>query len=234
VARQSAPPSGENGAEFTAGTATDIGLFAQRLSADDFTGRGALFLDRDGVIVEETNYLHRPDDIRMIHGVAEAIAVANRAGIPVVIVTNQAGIGRGYYQWADFHAVQQHIAGQLESAEAKADMVLACAYHADACGEYRWADHPWRKPRPGMLIEAAKELGIDLSSSFIVGDCLSDMQAGAQAGLRSGAIVRTGHGHREWEAKGPQTLGALERDAGFMAERFDNAQAAITAWMQNR
>lgn len=209
------------------------GLFAERLAPDNFNGRPALFLDRDGVIVEETNYLHRPDDVQMIEGVAGAIALANQVGIPVVIVTNQAGIGRGYYDWADFHAVQRLIYDALGKAGARADMVIACAYHEEGIGDYAFVEHPWRKPRPGMLLEAAAQLGVDLTSSYIVGDCLTDIQAGAEAGLRTGAMVETGHGKREWERAGPQTFHSLQSEFGFRARIYASAAEAITAWLGN-
>lgn len=207
------------------------GLFAERLNFEDFSGRPALFLDRDGVIVEETNYLHRPDEVRMLPGAASAIAAVNRAAIPVVIVTNQAGIGRGYYDWKDFHAVQSLICNELEKVGARSDMVIACAYHENGVGEYACDDHPWRKPQPGMLIEAAARLGIDLPSSFIVGDCLTDIQAGARAGLRTGAMVETGHGKGEWDRAGPQTFHSLKADFGFEASLFPSASGAIKAWL---
>src|SRR5690242_8907500 len=90
-------------------TCPDAGTYSERLTDVDFSGRPCLFLDRDGVLVEETNYLHRPEDVAFIPKVLPAIAEVNKRGIPVVIVTNQAGVGRGYYDWAEFHRVQRHI-----------------------------------------------------------------------------------------------------------------------------
>ena len=110
-------------------------------------------------------------------------------------------------------------------------MVLACAYHPDGLEAFKFADHPWRKPGPGMLFEAAAALGLDLPSSVIVGDCLSDMRAGAAAGLSSGMLVRTGHGNREWEAGGQQMVGSLARGFGFAVKRSDDAAAAIMDWL---
>lgn len=207
------------------------GLFTERVTANDFTGQPALFLDRDGVIVEETNYLHRPEDVQMIAGVPEAIASINRLGVPVVLVTNQAGIGRGYYDWAEFDAVQRLICSELEKFGARLDWVAACAYHPEGIGEYAVRDHAWRKPGPGMLLEAASQLGIDLASSHIIGDCLSDIQAGANAGLRSGAMVQTGHGKREWKINGPQAFDALEKEFGFSPSLFSCASIAIKKWL---
>jgi D-glycero-D-manno-heptose 1,7-bisphosphate phosphatase len=135
------------------------------------------------VIVEEVNYLHRVADVVMLPGAAAAIAQCNRAGIPVVLVTNQSGVGRGYYGWADFAAVQAEIAKRLAEAGARLDMVLACACHAEARPPYREDAHPWRKPLPGMLLAAAEALNLDLARSWIVGDSASDHEAGRNAGL---------------------------------------------------
>lgn len=228
---KSAPAPQTPTTDFAGADHKKVGLFAQRFSFNDFTGRPALFLDRDGVIVEETNYLHRRDDVSMIAGVANAIAAANRAGIPIVVVTNQAGIGRGYYRWSDFHVVQRVINRELAHAGARADMVIACAYHENGVGDYASVEHPWRKPGPGMLLEAAEQLGIDLKSSFIVGDCITDMQAGARAGLLSGAMVETGHGKREWQTDGLRAFNWLEKEYGFKATLFEAAPVAIMAWL---
>jgi D-glycero-D-manno-heptose 1,7-bisphosphate phosphatase len=159
--------------------------------------RPALFLDRDGVIVDEVGYLHRPEDVRLIDGAADCIAAANRAGVPVVIVTNQSGIGRGYYGWEDFAATQNHLLAELVRRSAWIDGVLACPFHAEARGAYAVADHPGRKPNPGMLLAAAEALPIDLASSWIVGDTASDLEAGRRAGLAGGIHVTTGNGAAE-------------------------------------
>ena len=159
-----------------------------------FDGRGALFLDRDGVVVEEAHYLADPRDVRLIPGAAALIGACNAAGAPVVLITNQSGIGRGYFDWAAFDAVQAEIARQLAHDGAAWDAALACAYHEAGRGELARADHPWRKPNPGMLQAAARELGLDLPRSAIVGDKAADLAAGKAAGLALGVHVATGHG----------------------------------------
>jgi D-glycero-D-manno-heptose 1,7-bisphosphate phosphatase len=161
--------------------------------------RPALFLDRDGVIVEEVDYLHRLSDVVLIPGAAETIAAAKRLGVPVVIVTNQAGIGRGYYGWMDFMSVQEAILAELSRSGAAVDGVFACPYHPHGVAPYAHPDHPARKPQPGMLLRAAEMMGIDLRRSWIVGDKSSDLMAGRAAGLRGGLLVLTGYGsaHRE-------------------------------------
>src|SRR5579885_2983680 len=113
--------------------------------------RPALFLDRDGVIVEDHGYLCRPAGLRMIPGAAAVIASANCRGVPVVEVTNQAGIGRGYYTWKEFVAVEETLAQMLADSSARLDAILACPYHQDGVGSWAHPAHLARKPRPGML-----------------------------------------------------------------------------------
>jgi D-glycero-D-manno-heptose 1,7-bisphosphate phosphatase len=208
------------------------GLFLQRLTDMDGRGKPCLFLDRDGVLVEETNYLHRTDDVVLIAGVAEAIARANNLDIPVVMVTNQAGIGRGYYSWAQFIEVQAFILERCREYGAHYDMVLACAYHAEGVPPYNRAAHPWRKPACGMLEEAARSLGVDLSRSYIVGDTLSDLSAGASAGLSGGTLVATGHGEREWRDGGETVFGQYRRTDTFKVGRASTAAGAIDMWLE--
>ncbi|MBM3553986.1 MAG: HAD-IIIA family hydrolase [Alphaproteobacteria bacterium] len=160
-------------------------------------GRPALFLDRDGVLVEEVHYLHRVEDARLVPGAAAVVAAANARDIAVVVVTNQAGIGRGYYGWDEFAAVQWRIMDELGRAGARLDMVLATPFHEEAIAPYRVADHPTRKPNPGMLLAARDDLGVDLARSWIVGDRASDIEAGKRAGLAGGVHVLTGYGPRE-------------------------------------
>ncbi len=178
----------------------DGGIWCQMLgskSARSPALRAALFLDRDGVIIEEVPYLHRPEDIRFIPGAAETIAAANRAGLPVVVVTNQSGIGLGLYGWAEFVATQEQILRDLVAAGAVPDMIIACPYHPKGKPPYLHPDHPDRKPRPGMLLRAAERLELDLGRSWIVGDRAIDMEAGRAAGLAGGLHVKTGHGSAE-------------------------------------
>lgn len=209
----------------------DPGVLVRRLCSNDYTGKPCLFLDRDGVVVEESHYLHRPEDVIVIDGVAEAIARANIAGVAVVMVTNQAGIGRGYYSWNDFDQVQQHILGVYGSLGARFDMILACAYHHEGVPPYNHSGHPWRKPAPGMLLEATRILGLDLTRSHIVGDTLADLAAGAQAGLRSGTLVLTGHGRREWRERGKAAFASFRNAGGFTPFLARNAADAVENWL---
>jgi D-glycero-D-manno-heptose 1,7-bisphosphate phosphatase len=152
-----------------------------------------VFLDRDGTLNEEVGYLCRPEDVVLIPGAREAMARLNARGIPVLVVTNQAGIGRGKYGWADFQAVMDRIKDLLELGGAHLDGVYAAAHHPKGLGDYAHPDHPDRKPNPGMLLRAAQEHGIDLSRAWMIGDKALDLEAGRKAGCRV-ALVRTGYG----------------------------------------
>ncbi|AZO44754.1 HAD family hydrolase [Mesorhizobium sp. M7D.F.Ca.US.005.01.1.1] len=166
------------------------GLWVERVGRTVFpAGMPALFLDRDGTINIDTGYPDDPAEMVLRADIAAAIAAANRAGIPVIIVTNQSGIARGYYGWGDFAAVNGRVLELLGGEGAFVDMVLACAYHEAGSGPLAVADHPMRKPNPGMLLEAAKRLGLDLRRSLIVGDKKADMEAGQRAGLSQGWLV---------------------------------------------
>ena len=185
--------------------------------------RQALFLDRDGVIVEDPGYLSSPAGLKLIPGAAALIALANRRGIPVVEATNQAGIGRGYYGWREFAQVEAALADALACEGAAIDAVFACPYHRDGVPPWAHPDHPARKPRPGMLLAAARLLNLDLKCSWIVGDRLADLLAGHSAGLRGGLHVLTGVGASEraavsqWSpAKFDLLLGNSIADAGAL------------------
>lgn len=156
--------------------------------------RPILFLDRDGVLIEDTGYLHRIGDVRFIEGAESVVLIANSVGCAVVIVTNQSGIGRGYYSWADFARVNSFILETLARRGARVDAVLACAHHSNGIGAYESPDHYMRKPHPGMLLRAAGIFNADLSRSIVVGDRVTDLVAGERAGLRKGFLVLTGHG----------------------------------------
>ncbi|UCI09415.1 D-glycero-alpha-D-manno-heptose-1,7-bisphosphate 7-phosphatase [Mesorhizobium sp. B1-1-8] len=166
------------------------GLWVERVGTRDFpSGRPALFLDRDGTINVDTGYPDDPADVVLRDGIAPAIEAANRCGVPVVMVSNQSGIARGYFGWDAFARVNRRVLDLLGERNAFVDMVLACAYHEAGSGPLGVADHPMRKPNPGMLIEAQKRLGLDLQRSLIVGDKAADMEAGQRAGLARGWLV---------------------------------------------
>lgn len=146
-------------------------------------GRSALFLDRDGVVNVDHAYVHKPENFEFIDGIFELVTAANKAGYLVVIVTNQAGIGRGYYSEADFHALTRWMHDQFSLRGAKIDAVYFCPYHPEyGVGLYK-RETDCRKPGAGMLLQAASDYGIDLNASLMIGDKITDMQAGKRAGV---------------------------------------------------
>ncbi|MDX8496288.1 HAD family hydrolase [Mesorhizobium sp. VK22B] len=166
------------------------GLWVERIGARIFpTGLPALFLDRDGTINVDTDYPSDPADIVLRPQMLPPIEAANRAGVPVVVVTNQSGIARGYFDWDAFARVNQRVLDLLAESKATVDMVLACAYHEAGSDPLAVSDHPMRKPNPGMLLEAGRHLGLDLKRSLIIGDKPADMEAGGRAGLTRGWLV---------------------------------------------
>jgi D-glycero-D-manno-heptose 1,7-bisphosphate phosphatase len=153
-----------------------------------------LFLDRDGVVVEEVEYLCRPEDVRVIPGASALIEAARARGYAVGLVTNQGGIGLGYYDWAAFAVVQAELAKQLKVGAEPFDFIAACACHPQAKIDRLRGDHPWRKPAPGMLRAAADILALDIKRSIMIGDHARDIEAGLAAGVGRLVHLATGHG----------------------------------------
>lgn len=143
--------------------------------------RPALFLDRDGVINVDHGYVHKPEDTEFIDGIFDLCIAAKERGYCVVVVTNQAGIGRGYYTEADFWAYIDWLSNVFQEHGAGIDRVYFCPTHPEhGVGAYK-VDSPFRKPGPGMLLQAEVDLGLDLPASVLVGDKESDIGAGLAA-----------------------------------------------------
>lgn len=143
----------------------------------------ALFLDRDGVINVDHGYVHDPENFEFIDGIFDLVREANFRNYKVIVVTNQAGIGRGYYTEHQFHVLTQWMLSQFALRNTHIDHVYFCPFHpSDGIGKYR-CESELRKPAPGMLLKAKDEHRLDLASSILVGDKLSDMQAGQRAGV---------------------------------------------------
>lgn len=136
----------------------------------------ALFLDRDGVINEDLGYVSKIDDFRFCDGLFAALREFARAGYLLVVVTNQSGIGRGYYSEADFLKLSQYMLDELKKQEIKIEKIYHCPHAPEQ-------NCPCRKPAPGMILRAASELCLDLKSSILIGDKQSDIQAAKQAGV---------------------------------------------------
>ncbi|NBC11608.1 MAG: HAD-IIIA family hydrolase [Planctomycetes bacterium] len=149
--------------------------------------RPAVFLDRDNTIIHNDGDLGDPDGVRLIQGAASAIASLCGLGYKVVVVTNQGGVARGKYKEADVEAVNQRLDQEVRKAAngARIDAFYFCPFHPEGNLKQYRKDHPERKPHPGMLQRAARELKLDLGQSWMVGDQLRDIQAGAAAGTRT-------------------------------------------------
>lgn len=186
--------------------------------------RPALFLDRDGVVNEEVGYLHRPEDVVLVAGVADAIARCNAAGVPVVVITNQAGLARGLYGEGELAAVAARIDALL--APARLDASYHCPHHPDGVVAALRVVCDCRKPRPGLLRRAAADLGLALERSIFVGDKESDLEAARAAGCGS-VLVRTGYG-----AEVERRLAAAGRSDRHDAV-FDALPAAVP-WLLSR
>ena len=152
---------------------------------DSALPKPALFLDRDGVLNEDRGYVHRREDFRWIPGAREAVAAFNRAGWLVIVVTNQSGVGRGFYTEAAMHALHAHMQTDLREAGGHIDAFYHAPQHPDAEAQaYRHPDPPLRKPNPGMILQALADWPIDKARSVLVGDKPSDLEAAARAGVR--------------------------------------------------
>ena len=173
------------------------------------TARPALFLDRDGTVIEHVHYLADPAEVRLIGTAAEAIRSARNAGWAVVVVTNQSGVARGYFGWDTVAAVQDRMYALLEAEGAAIDAAYACGHAPPDAGGPACSE--WRKPAPGMLLAAKGDLGLDLGASWVAGDGAHDLAAGKAAGLRGGTLVGTGYGGRPEE----QEKAAALAGAGF-------------------
>jgi D-glycero-D-manno-heptose 1,7-bisphosphate phosphatase len=160
----------------------------------------AIFLDRDGTLMKDVGYCSRPDEVELLEGVSELLPRLKNAGFKLIIVTNQSGIGRGYFTEEDFWAVQQELQKQLG-----ADVIDATYFCADTPQQ----ESERRKPNPGMLLEAATDLSIDLDQSYMVGDKASDAEAGIRAGVRATILFGSN-----------AASGAMESGASLIAKDF--------------
>lgn len=149
----------------------------------------ALFLDRDGVVNVEVGYLHRLEDVEFVPGIFSLCRTAMQLGYRLIVVTNQAGIARGFYSEADFDSLMVGMRAELRAQGVELDAVYYCPYHPEhGIGEYR-RDHEDRKPGTGMLRRAMHEFGVSLADSVMVGDRCSDVAAANSAGLRQAFLI---------------------------------------------
>ena len=161
-------------------------------------GCPAVFIDRDGCLTDEVGYVNHVSRIRLLPRSAEAVRRLNLAGVAAVMVTNQSGIAKGYFAEDVLQAVNAEMVRQLALGQARLDGLYVCTHHPDEGDPPYRARCDCRKPRPGLLLTAARALGLDLAASVVVGDKMSDV-ATARAVGAGGVLVLTGYGRGEWE-----------------------------------
>jgi D-glycero-D-manno-heptose 1,7-bisphosphate phosphatase len=199
-----------------------------------FSSRGAhaaraLFLDRDGVINADRGYVHRSDQFEFMPGIFELARFwTNELRRPIVVVSNQSGIGRGYFDESAYAEVTRFMCDRFAAEGAALAKVYHCPFHpTDGVGAYR-TDHPWRKPNPGMILQAAADLDLDLVGSVIIGDKATDMAAGAAVGI--GLRILLGAGAAEVETSSPhQVVADLAEALALLRARFTPAVPGVTS-----
>jgi D-glycero-D-manno-heptose 1,7-bisphosphate phosphatase len=160
--------------------------------------RRALLLDRDGIINHDDGYVHRIADCRFVEGIFDLAADFTNRGYALVIVTNQSGIGRGLYGERDFAALMDWMKAEFARADAPIAGVYHCPYHpTEGIGAYR-VDSFYRKPHPGMLLQAAQDLDLDLNGSWCLGDQMADIESGRAAGVGTLVLVDRNAGETVW------------------------------------
>ena len=164
--------------------------------------RPAVFIDRDGTISEEVGYVNHPSRFRLFPYAAEAIKVLNKSGWLAIVITNQAGVARGYFSEDVIVSVHEQLKLDLNNASARLDAIYYCAHHPTVGEPPYLLDCDCRKPKPGLIDRAARDFEIDLSKSWMAGDRYSDVELARNAGLRS-AFVLSGYGRGEWEYQRP-------------------------------
>jgi D-glycero-D-manno-heptose 1,7-bisphosphate phosphatase len=147
----------------------------------------AIFLDRDGTIIEEKNYISRPDQVVILPGAATALRDLQAAGFKLFIISNQSGVGRGYFTLADVEKVNEHICQEFGQKGVKFEKIYVAPEAPDTPSR-------GRKPSPQFLFDARDEFGIDLAQSYMMGDKMIDLECGWNAGVRGAILVRTGYG----------------------------------------
>lgn len=160
----------------------------------------AVFLDRDNTLIANDGDLGDPEAVRLIDGVADGLSALRDAGFRLVVITNQGGVARGRYDESQVDAVHQEIASLIDEHAGRSGLIdrfYYCPYHPEGTVEAYRRDHPWRKPRPGMILQAASDMRLDLGNSWVIGDQVRDVQAGRSAGCRAALITSNEHDVRE-------------------------------------
>jgi D-alpha,beta-D-heptose 1,7-bisphosphate phosphatase (EC 3.1.3.-) len=157
----------------------------------------AVFLDRDGTINIEKNYLYKVEDFVFIRGTVEAIKIFHNLGYIVIVITNQAGVARGYYTESDVKELHNYIDAELIKNGTYVDAYYYCPHHPEGIAVEYAVECECRKPNTGMIEQAVKDFNINLKESFIIGDKEIDIQTGKNAGMKMSILVRSGHNINE-------------------------------------
>jgi D-glycero-D-manno-heptose 1,7-bisphosphate phosphatase len=176
----------------------------------------AVFLDRDGTLIEEVGYLDRVERLELFPWTIEALRLMRRAGFKLVVITNQAGVARGYFDEALVQSVHRYLGDRFAAAGAAVDAFYYCPHHPEATVPAYRANCACRKPNPGLVEQAVREHAIDLEQSFVVGDRWLDVRTAQNAGAR-GILVRTGYGAHESRHPEPGVSAAVVVDHVFQA-----------------
>jgi len=193
--------------------------------------RRAVFFDRDKTLIEDPGFINQPDQVRLFDDVPGAIARLRRAGFCIVVITNQSGVARGLITEEQLEAVHQRLQDLLAERGAPLDAIYSCPYldGPEATVErYRRQSH-LRKPDPGMLIEAAEDLKLDLRRSWIVGDRGRDIEAGRRAGCRTILLERAARDTVERDARPTHTAGSLDEAADLILREDASASPGVAA-----
>lgn len=180
---------------------------------DDAMGSAAVFLDRDGTLNVEAGYINHVDRLKLIDGAAEAVVLLARHGLKTIVVTNQSGVARGYFPAEHLLKLHDRLQTLLKEQGAELDAIYCCPHHPDVGEPPFRQDCDCRKPKLGMIRRAEKELSVDATRSYMVGDKISDVEFGRRAGCKS-ILLLTGYGKGELEYHGDR----LESEPDFIAE----------------
>jgi len=189
----------------------------------------AVFLDRDGTLNEEAGYLNHPDRLKLTAGAPEAVALLNRHGLKTIVVSNQSGVARAYFPEELLVRIHEKLLALLAERGARLDAIFYCPHHPDAGDPPYRQDCECRKPKLGMIRRAEREFSVDPRRSYVVGDKLSDVQFGKNAGCKT-IMVLTGYGKGEWE----YNRGKLDGEPDYVASDILDAARWIVNDVKTR
>lgn len=183
-----------------------------------------VFLDRDGTVTEEVGYLTDSKRLKLIPGSAEAIALLNKYGVPVILATNQAGVARGYFNESLVIECNEKLKKMLETLGAKLDAIYYCPHHPESGSPPYRKDCDCRKPKPGMLLKGAEKFGLNLAKSYVIGDKATDLEVAENVSAKP-ILVKTGYGlgevlfgKKRWKTKPLKIFENLYEAAAFIVD----------------